>query len=95
MATFPLEEARRVAGLARLELDEAELARLAADLGAIAEAFGGLAEFAAVLPPVEAEGPGALRLDEVRPVDPATRAAILAAASHVASDGSVRAPRSL
>lgn len=58
-------DVERVARLARLELSEEELARLAPTLEAITRDFARLADDAARLPEPDDGAPGALRTDEV------------------------------
>jgi len=64
MAGFGPEEVRRVARLACLPLDEAEATRLAAEMSAITQAFGSLADAARDWPHPREPAPGAPREDE-------------------------------
>jgi Asp-tRNA(Asn)/Glu-tRNA(Gln) amidotransferase C subunit len=80
MTTLTRAALDRVARLARLELSEAEAARLAPALEAITRDFGSLDAYAATLPSPDEPAAGAARADEVAPAPRDVVEGILAAA---------------
>ncbi|HVL47771.1 MAG TPA: Asp-tRNA(Asn)/Glu-tRNA(Gln) amidotransferase GatCAB subunit C [Candidatus Thermoplasmatota archaeon] len=94
MPGFDRDETRRIARLARLDLDDAEVEALARDLDAITRAFSDLADFAAALPPPAPPAATTPRDDVAAPAPERVVEAIHAAfPRRDAATGAVRAPK--